>query len=412
MLFLTIMRKSSPEHSRVSILVADGDAGTGSRVAELLSNAGYRTVIAQQGEEAERLFAEVHPDMVLTEYTIAREADGLELARLVKERDPFVPVILASECIDPKGLEEAVRCGVNSFISKPFDEGGLLSVVQKHAPDVTVRSRILIPADDHPPGETQPAGDQPFSVRDDRPFIHHYATADIEYKLLRRNALLEAVNRDLEELCDAISHDLRGPLARLQGYVSILHEHSPSLGREGAHCLERIENSCSEIRRILDGLVQVSYYSRCSIVSRPLDLSRIAADIVSSLVCRDGAGNVRFVITPGLTSRGDEVLMKLALFHLLENAWKFTRESDEPTIVFGVAGEGGKRVFFVRDNGIGFPPRLAVSLFKPFTRLNDPTRYPGDGLGLAIVQRIIKRHGGRIWCDGEEGHGATFYFTL
>lgn len=407
------MRKNFSPHSQVSILLAESDVATGSRVARLLEQAGYRTVIAQQGEAAKRLFTELMPDMVLTEYSIAREADGLELARLVKENDPFVPVILASECIDPKGLDEAVRCGVNSFISKPFDEGGLLSVIQKHAPDVTVKGRIVIPSDVPSPGGRPSDGDHASPATEERPFFHHYATADIEYKLLRRNALLEAVNRDLEELCDAISHDLRGPLARLQGYVSILNdEHSTALSQEERHCLERIGNSCQEIRQRLDGLVQVSYYSRCSIVSRPIDLSRMAAEIVSSLVRRQGGENVRFLITPGLSSRGDEVLIKLALFHLLDNALKFTRESEEPTIVFGVAGDGGRRVFFVRDNGIGFPARLAASLFKPFTRLNDPSHYPGDGLGLAIVQRIIKRHGGRIWCDGEEGHGATFYFTL
>lgn len=411
MLLQPHMKSVSPKQRRVSILYAEGDSETGSRVGELLERAGYRITIAAGEEEARRLFAECSPDLVLTEYTVSHEADGLRIARHVKEHDPFVPVILASACLDPKGLEEAIQCGVNSFISKPFDEGGLLSVIERHAPDVTVKSRVIIPSDSLPPSDSSPpptAGTAPLDHRSSP-----VPNPDLEYRLLRRNALLEAVNRDLEELCDAISHDLRGPVARLQGFVSILaEEESSRMGEEGRRCLERIDVSCREIRRILDGLVQVSYYSRCSIVSKPVDLSQVATEIVSSLARREGGHSVRMVVSPGLHARGDETLIKLALYHLLENAWKFTRESPEPSVFFGMASDGGKRVFFVRDNGIGFSPRDAQTLFKPFTRLHDPRVYPGDGLGLAIVQRIIKRHGGRIWCDAEEGIGATFYFTL
>ncbi|GAB4301772.1 MAG: hypothetical protein Fur0034_15920 [Desulfuromonadia bacterium] len=402
----------SPPRRQVSILYAEQDGETRARIGDALSRAGYRIISAPGGEEAKRLFTEFSPDLVLTEYTVTHHADGLEIARYVKDSDPFVPVILASECLDPKGLEEVIRCGVNSFVSKPFDEGGLLSVIKKHAPDVTVRSRIILPSD----GSSSPTSQPPPPTTDSSPGDHRdlpYAVADLEYRLLRRNALLEAVNRDLEDLCDAISHDLRAPLARLQGYVSILSDVEKSrMGEEGIHSLQRIDATCREIKRILDGLVQVSYYSRCSVVSKPIDLSRIASETASSFSRRDSGRSVRFVVTPGLVARGDETLMKIVIYHLYENAWKFTKDSPDPSIFFGMASDGGKRVFFVRDNGMGFPPAAAPSLFKPFTRLNDPHIFPGDGLGLAIVQRIIKRHGGRIWCDSEEGMGATFYFTL
>jgi light-regulated signal transduction histidine kinase (bacteriophytochrome) len=144
----------------------------------------------------------------------------------------------------------------------------------------------------------------------------------------------------------------------------------------------------------------------------PLDLSAIARSIAVDLETRDSGRGVVFSIEDGLTAIGDASLLRAALLNLLENAWKFTRRQEKPCIEFGAVPEADRRVFYVRDNGAGFDPALADKLFFPFHRLHPSSEFEGTGIGLATAERIIRRHGGRIWAEGELGRGATFHFTL
>ncbi len=237
--------------------------------------------------------------------------------------------------------------------------------------------------------------------------------AELEYRVIQRNALLEASNKELDDFCDAVSHDLRGPLSRLQGFSHVLlDECSEPLDNQGKLYVERINKTCRELKHIIDALLSLSQLTRRGIAYQNVDLSIIAKSIADELKRSQPERDAEFVIAPDVAVKGDEALLTLVLENLLGNAWKFTSKHPQARIEFGIARTEFKSVYFVRDDGIGFDMKYVNKLFKPFQRIHGSDEYPGAGLGLAYVQRIIKRHGGRIWVEGEVEKGATFYFTL
>lgn len=237
--------------------------------------------------------------------------------------------------------------------------------------------------------------------------------AELEYRVIQRNALLEASNKELDDFCDAVSHDLRGPLSRLQGFTNVLiDECADHLDGQGKLYVERISQTSRELKRIIDALLKLSQLTRRGIAHQNVDLSAIAHVVADGLKNSQPERRVDFVIAPDVNVKGDSGLLKVVLENLLDNAWKFTSKHQKARIEFGVARTDYKSVYFVRDDGAGFDMKYANKLFKPFQRIHSSDDFPGTGLGLASVQRIIQRHGGRIWVEGEVEKGATFYFTL
>ena len=225
---------------------------------------------------------------------------------------------------------------------------------------------------------------------------------------------LEEANEELESFSYSVSHDLRAPLRSIEGFSQILLEdYAEKLDEEGKNYLGRVRAASRRMALLIDDLLDLSKVSRSPLRRELVDLSAQAREITAELGKSQPRREAEFVIADGLTANGDARLLRLVLENLLGNAWKFTSREGRARIEFeSTALEGRDRVYFVRDNGVGFDEAYAGKLFGAFQRLHGPEEFEGTGIGLATVQRIVRRHGGRVWAEGEVGKGATFFFTL
>jgi PAS domain S-box-containing protein len=236
---------------------------------------------------------------------------------------------------------------------------------------------------------------------------------ELDKRVKERTAELEASNRELESFCYSVSHDLRAPLRGMSGFSSMLEEdYSDKLDDAGKECVQRIRSAAVGMGQLIDGLLDLSRVTRCQLLREKVDLSALAHKIAATLGEQEPERGVDLVIPEEIMADGDPHLLGLVLTNLLGNAWKYTGKKSRPRVEFGSLVLDGQRVYFVADNGVGFDLAHASTLFKPFHRLHGAGEFAGHGIGLATVERIVTRHGGRIWAEGEVGKGATFYFTL
>lgn len=236
---------------------------------------------------------------------------------------------------------------------------------------------------------------------------------DLEQRVSERTAELEVANRQLEAYAHSVSHDLRAPVRAVRGFSQIIEEdHGDALPQEARDYLHRVRAAGAHMDELIEGLLGLSRAMKAEITRERVDLSAIANAVVRDLQTADKRG-AQVVIHDGVIAHGDRVLLRVALVNLLGNAWKFTASRVPARIEFGQRGAAGaERVFYVKDNGAGFDPGQAHRLFGDFQRLHKQDEFPGTGVGLATVRRVIARHGGRIWAEGRVGEGATFTFTL
>jgi PAS domain S-box-containing protein len=237
--------------------------------------------------------------------------------------------------------------------------------------------------------------------------------AELEKRVTERTAQLEAANHELEAFSYSVSHDLHAPLMIMEGFSRELRvKYADRLDETGRSYLESLQAAGRRMGSLIDAILRLSSLSKSELHREDTDLSRIAHLTAAELRQRVPERQVNFIIAPDLRADGDKRLIKAVLENLLGNAWKYTSRRETATIEFGRCEVGGESVFFVRDNGVGFSMDHSDKLFLPFQRLHDEEEFPGHGIGLATVKRIIDRHGGRIWADSKVGAGATFYFTL
>jgi len=233
-------------------------------------------------------------------------------------------------------------------------------------------------------------------------------------ELLRlKNAQLETSNKELDAFSYSVSHDLRAPLRGIDGFSqALLEDYGEKLDSVGQSHLHRVRLAAQRMSALIDDLLNLSRVTRSEIHREKLDLSAVVKSVADELQRGAPSRNVTFVITEGLTANGDSRLLRVAIENLLGNSWKYTSGHTSARIEFGFHQANGRSAFFVRDDGAGFDQRYSDRLFGAFQRLHAMTEFPGTGIGLATVQRIIHRHGGKIWAEGEVEKGATFYFTL
>lgn len=235
---------------------------------------------------------------------------------------------------------------------------------------------------------------------------------DLERRVKDRTGQLEAINKELEAFSYSVSHDLRAPLRSIRGFSEVLLErYSKQLDPTGQEFLRRACQSSQQMETLIEDLLKLSRVSRSELQCQQVNLSQMAESIAAELKKSDPQRAVELVIEPGLHAHGDERLLRVALDNLVRNAWKFTSKQARAKIEVGLS-KGPPQAFFVRDNGAGFDMTYSNRLFGVFQRLHTVSEFPGTGVGLATVQRIISRHGGRVWATGEVNRGATFYFTL
>ena len=237
--------------------------------------------------------------------------------------------------------------------------------------------------------------------------------ADLEQRVEQRTQQLQVTNKELEAFAYSVSHDLRAPLRSIDGFSqALLEDYDPLLDETGQSYLERIRAAAQRMGNMIDALLVLSRITRAELNLQVVNLSSLAAEIVATLQDDQPGRVVEVVIAPELYGRGDAHLLHIALQNLLQNAWKYTSQQPHPRIEFGSRDQQGETVYFVADNGVGFDMAFADKLFVAFQRLHGDQEFPGSGIGLATVQRVIHRHGGKIWAEAQPSEGAVFYFTL
>lgn len=236
---------------------------------------------------------------------------------------------------------------------------------------------------------------------------------ELNLELKQRAAQLEAANRELESFSYSVSHDLRAPLRSIDGFSQILlDDYGAQIPPQGQNYLQRMRTAAKRMAELIDDLLNLARITRSPLQPKLVNLSKLAQEIANGLIEQNSGRDVALSIVPDLMVQGDPHLLNIALENLLNNAWKFTSKKEKAQIEFGQQHKTNERVFYVRDNGSGFDMAYVNKLFGVFQRLHSVSDFPGTGVGLATVQRIITIHGGRIWAEAEEGKGATFYFTI
>ena len=507
-----LIMKSEKERKMLSVLYVEDESADFARTAKLISAMGFFLYVAENGQEALRVYEDVKPDIVITDLGMPI-LDGIGLVSHIRTKDQSTKIIMTVDDKDAYMLPASFDLAINSYIRKPVShvalktavskcmdemlhvegsevgasEYAMLSLIYSLFPDMIIvadseagiiqangnaevltgfRERELIgrkiyslfqdagqsdiasvfeSADNvsNWDGELQmidKAGKKiPVSVRlckalnsveKSERFIFYCEdisdrkeaeeeirklNSELEYRVLRRTALLEATNKELDEFCDAISHDLCGPLSRLHGLSNALYEDlSESIDESGKDYLNRINQTTQQLKHIIDTLLSISQFTRRAINIQNVNLSSITESIAQNLKSSGVERKAKFYIASDVMVKGDPVLLRVVMENLFVNAWESTDSRKVAQIEFGIAKANGKAVYFVRDNGCGFDMKYANKMFKLFN-MTRSTHLSGGlmkGTELASAQRIIQRHGGRIWAEGELDKGATFYFTL
>jgi len=239
------------------------------------------------------------------------------------------------------------------------------------------------------------------------------AHGELEQRVRDRTAELAAANKELEAFSYSVSHDLRAPLRSIDGFsLALIEDYGTKLDQGGKDYLRRVRAASQRMSQLIDDMLNLARVTRRAMQRETVDLSGLAKSIAEDLSEEEPSRHVEFAIADGLSADADSGLLKIAMQNLIGNAWKYTSAHDRARIEFGRVKHNGRPAYFVRDDGAGFDPRYVERLFGAFQRLHAATEFPGTGIGLATVHRIIHRHGGEVWAEGGVESGATFYFTL
>ncbi len=401
-------------------------------LAGALTDLGYVVPgTVSTGEEAIEQARELRPDVVLMDIRLPGAIDGIQAAASIRE-ECHIPVIYLTAHSDDETLRRAMQTEPLGYLVKPFSPPQLRCAIEiaLHRREINARLRErqqwlasrLRCADDAATGQDAAApGVSYLNLVAEALAGWRLGEAEFERRLAEHIEELEAANRELENFTCSVARDLRGPLRGIDGLSqSLIEDHAANLGPEGLKTLRQVRQTAGRMRQVIDNLLLLSIddllllsrVSKAEPRKNVVDLSSIATDIVGQLRQSTPQRVVKVVIEKDVRVEGDAPLLRIVLENLLGNAWKFTTQVEHARIEFGAIDREGSRVCFVRDNGSGFDMKQADQLFVAFHRLDSASQFEGNGLGLAIAQRAINRHGGRIWAEGALGRGATFYFSL
>jgi signal transduction histidine kinase len=373
-----LSKSSSTAGLPMRLLIVDDEEAQMKALCHTLSDHGFIVTGFVSAKAALAAIQQQEFDLILTDLMMP-EMDGIALLRGALEARPdIVGIIMTGEGTIATAVE-AMKTGALDYILKPFK----LSVI------LPVLSRALM-------------------VRRLR-----LQNAELERRVHERTKELEVANRDLESFCHSVSHDLSAPLRHIEGFANLLVEnHAAQLSPEAQRLLGFITTSSTRMGQLIHDLLQFSRLGRQQVLKRPLKVTALVQDVLNDLAESRAGRNIDIRIGDLPDCLGDPSLLKQVFVNLLSNAIKFTRRKENAVIEVGHAAKGGENIYFVKDNGAGFEMSSAKRLFGVFERLHPATEFEGTGVGLSIVERIIQRHGGRIWAEAEIEKGATFFFTL
>jgi light-regulated signal transduction histidine kinase (bacteriophytochrome) len=236
--------------------------------------------------------------------------------------------------------------------------------------------------------------------------------ADLEQRVRERTLQLEVANKELEAFAYSVSHDLRAPLRGIDGWsMALIEDYAGQLDAGALNYLDRVRSESQRMGNLIDDMLKLSRVTRAEMTFASVNLSAIASNVAAALRDANPTRSIQFTIQPMLQAQGDARLLEIAITNLLSNAVKFTGKRETPVIEFGSL-PGPEVAYYVRDNGTGFDMNYVGTLFRAFQRLHKASEFPGSGIGLATVQRVVSRHGGRVWAEARPDFGATFFFTL
>jgi two-component system, sensor histidine kinase and response regulator len=360
---------------RARLLIIDDDERQSKALCDTLHKQGYETVAVTTSQAALAALRQSKFDLLLSDMP---EVDGTSLFRAAIDIDPDLVVIFLTDHATSEASIDALKSGALDFIIKPFKPNDVLPII----------TRAL--------------------------FFRRLRLENIELKqcLQQRSDELQKTNQEFESFAHSVSHDLRAPLRAIGGFSNILlKDFTPQIPDDARRLLNIVTSSAAQLSQMIDGLLNFSRLGRQPLSMQPVDLATLAKQTVDELR-RDLKRQLEVKIGDLSQCLGDPDLLKRVFANLLSNAFKFSSHTKDPSVEIGCHPGNREHTYFVRDNGIGFDLQYAERLFGVFVRLHSEQEFEGQGLGLATAQRIIQRHGGRIWAEAEVDKGATFFFTL
>lgn len=372
------MNSLDPQQTLGRLLIVDNDQAQMKALCETLGNHGYETAGFTSASAALAALHESKFDLILSALTMP-EMNGISLVKSAIDVDPdLVGVIMTGQAMIETAVE-AMKSVPLDIILKPFDPGVGLGIL----------SRAL-------------------AIRRLR-----MENAELQRRVQRHADELQKANQDFESFTHSVSHDLRAPLRAIGGFSKILlKDFGPQLPEEAQRLIHIVVSSGAQMTQMIDALLKFCRLGRQALIREPVNLTALARQTVDDLERDQKGRSIEVKIAKLPDCVGDPALLNQVFANLLSNAFKFTSRAENPVIEIGCEQRNAENIYFVRDNGIGFEMQYAERLFGIFQRLHAEGEFEGNGVGLSIVQRIIERHGGRIWAKAEPDKGATFFFTL
>jgi len=389
------VRPSVRPSDRVNILLVDDQPANLVALEAMLQGLGQNLIKAASGREALKWLLTHEFAVVLLDVKMP-DMDGFETATLIRQRDKsrHTPIIFLTAA--DKSQTQAVRgyaVGAVDYLVKPVVPEFVRSKVAVFV-ELAKKTELLR-------RQAQLLQESEQEARD---------LAEARAELVRD---LEHKNRELESFSYAVSHDLRAPLRRIESFSRAVQEsQTERLDDAGRRYLDRVREASRQMSQLIDDVLYLARVTRAEMREQELDLSGLVTLLLDRMLEAEPGRQVEVKVRPGVTVAAVGRLLRIAVENQLENAWKFTSKTPAARIEFGMTNMAGEPTYFVRDNGAGFDMTYADRLFGPFQRLHPSSEFPGTGIGLATVQRIIHRHGGRVWAEGMPGQGATFHFTI
>lgn len=413
----------------IEVLVAEDSATQAEQLRNLLGERGYTVTIASNGKQALEAARKSRPTLIISDIMMP-EMNGYAFCKAVKN-DPGlrdVPVILVTSLSSIQDIAMGLECGADNFIRKPYDPRNLLCRI-----DYILSNRELRASGTPRAGLEIYLGGRKHFITAEREQILDLLVSSYEEAiqvneelklrekevrglnadLQRRAAQLEAANKELESFSYSISHDLRTPLRAIDGFSGMLEEaYADRLDDEGRRFLATIRGSALRMSQLIEDLLQLSRLGRKPICTADVEMTSLAAEALKELQASGLEAPARCTIEPLPSVRCDPSLVRQVWINLISNAIKYSGGRRDSVVHVSGYAERAENVYCVEDNGVGFDMKYYDKLFGVFQRLHGTGQFPGTGVGLAIVQRVVVRHGGRVWAKGKVNKGACFYFAL
>ncbi len=409
------------------ILIVEDSLIQAELLRRILVQQGYRVTLAKDGAEGLASARKEPPEIIISDITMP-VMDGFEMCQAIRQDAVLgdIPVILLTMLTDTRDVIRGLNAGADYYVTKPFNEQYLLTRINtalKYPPghgDEKIEMELSIEGEKYPVR----AGRQQIMNL----FISIYENAALKNRELmlaqdqlnilnarleEKTQALQEANKDLEGFAYSVSHDLRTPLRAIDGFSQqVLKRYEDKLDDEGQRYLNLVRDNTQKMSQLIDDILAFSRMGRQGMSMSEVNMEGLAREVFEELMHTVNGRDLTVEIKPLPPAHGDLAILRQVWVNLLANAIKFTRHKPAAAIQVGSYAEGQENVFFVKDNGAGFDMQYAEKLFGVFQRLHSAEEFEGTGIGLAIVKRIITRHGGRVWAEGKVNKGATFYFAL